>query len=236
MQTIKNYFKKINYPGRGIIIGANETLEEIFIAYFIMGRSENSKNRIFELDEEKNLKTKPFKKDKIENEDLIIYKAVTKFEKKTIISNGRHTETILEGLKKGKTFSESLKETIFEQDPPILTPRISAILELDELKIKYTFSIIKSNENGTFVKRFFYSFQPALKATGHLIHTYMKKENNETNSFFGEPIELKIPKTLDEFEEEIWNSLNQENKISLFTRSINIKTKGEKTKIINKNQ
>lgn len=236
MKTIEGYFKTINYPGRGIIVGANKTLTEIFIAYFIMGRSENSKNRIFELDEEKNLKTKPFKKEKVENEELIIYRAVAKFKEKIVISNGRHTETILKGLENGKTFNESLNKTSFEEDPPILTPRISALLELDEPKIKYTLSIIKSNQNETSVKRFFYSYQPALKATGHLIHTYMKKENNETNSFFGEPIELKMPETLDDFEKEIWNSLNQENKISLFTMSINIKTKEEKTKIINKNQ
>lgn len=235
METIESYFKTINYPGRGIVVGANKTLKEMFIAYFIMGRSENSKNRIFELDEEKSLKTKPFKKEKVENEDLIIYRAMAKFKEKIIISNGRHTETIIEGLKKGKTFSESLKETSFEQDPPILTPRISAILELDEPKIKYTLSIIKSNQNETSVKRFFYSFQPPLKEIGHLIHTYKPKENNETNSFFGEPIELKIPETLDEFEKEIWNSLNQKHKISLFTMSINIETKEEKTKIINKN-
>ncbi len=236
MKSIESYFKTISYPGRGIIIGANKTLKEMFIAYFIMGRSENSKNRVFEIDEEKNLTTKPFKKDKLKNEDLIIYRAVAKFKEKIIISNGRHTETILKGLKKGETFSESLKETSFEQDPPILTPRISAILELDEPKIKYTLSIVKSNQDENSVKRFFYSYQPALKATGHLIHTYKPKENNETNSFFGEPIELKIPETLDEFEKDIWNSLNQENKISLFTMSINIKTKEEKIKIINKNQ
>ncbi len=235
MKTIESYFKTINYPGRGIIIGTNKTLEKMFIAYFIMGRSENSKNRIFELDKEKNLKTKPFKKEKVENEDLIIYRAMAKFKEKIIISNGRHTETILKGLEKKETFSESLKETSFEKDPPILTPRISAILNLGEPQIKYTLSIIKSNQNENSVKRFFYSYQPPLKGVGHLIHTYKQKENNETNSFFGEPIELIIPETLEEFEQEIWDSLNQENKISLFTMSIDIKTKEEKIKIINKN-
>ena len=157
MQTIENILKKSNYQGRGIIVGINESYEKIFIAYFIMGRSENSRNRIFKINEKQELETIPFKDAKIKNKDLIIYKAVAKFQEKTIISNGTHTETILKGLEKEKTFEESLKETKFENDPPILTPRISAMLDLSKKEIKYVFSMIKSNnKNENSICRFFY--------------------------------------------------------------------------------
>ena len=236
MKKIEEILTKYEYPGRGILIGLNEFGTEIFLAYFIMGRSENSKNRVFELDEEKNLKTKPFKKENLKNEELIIYTAVTKFNGNIIVSNGNHTETIVKGLKNGLSFKESLKNTNFEPDPPILTPRISAILNITSKKISYTFSIIKNYGNSkNCTGRFFFEYENITPATGHLIHTYKPKNNNITNSFFGEPKLIKIPKNLNNFTESLWQALNEKNRISLFARSINLKTKEEKTKIININ-
>ena len=232
MQNIKNVLEKYEYPGRGIIVGLNKTGDEVFFAYFIMGRSLNSKNRFFEMDEENNLKTKPIKKDMVENEDLIIYTAVTKFKDKIIISNGNHTDTILKGLKEGKEFKQCLNETFFEEDPPILTPRISAVLNLNK-NFTYSFSIVKSGGQ-LCVNRFFFEYS-ALKGKGHLIHTYKPKKGNILNSFFGEPTEVLIPQSLKEFEELIWSGLNLKNKISLFVCSVNLLTKKQQFKIINKN-
>lgn len=237
MHTIESILKQSTYQGRGIIIGINEDYTEAFIAYFIMGRSENSRNRIFKINEKQELETIPFKNIEIKNKDLVIYTAISKFKEKIIVTNGTQTETISKGLENNKTFEESLKETKFEEDPPILTPRISAILNLENENITYKFSIIKSNnKNINSVSRFFFQYQNPLKGLGHFIHTYKETEKDPTNSFFGEPIELIIPKKLNQFTEKIWDSLNKENRISLFTKSINLKTKEEKNLIINKNK
>lgn len=235
MQNIKKVLEKYSYPGRGIVAGLNQTGDEVFVAYFIMGRSLNSKNRFFELDENNNLKTKPIKKEEVKNKDLIIYTAVTRFKEKLIVSNGNHTDTILKGLKEGKNFKDCLNETFFENDPPILTPRISLVLTLNQT-LSYCFSIVKScckNQNS--VSRFFFEYFAVLKGTGHLIHTYKPKENNQLNSFFGEPTHVLIPKSLKEFKELIWSGLNSKNKISLFVSSINLVTKKQHCEIINEN-
>ena len=237
MENIETVLKNYEYPGRGIIIGLNENKNNTFLAYFIMGRSENSKNRIFELDEENNLITKPFNNKDLKNKDLILYKATAKHENSIIITNGCHTNTILKKLKDGISFKESLKDVTYEEDPPIFTPRISAILNFNESKINYTFCIIKNNsKNEDSPVRFFYEFPSPLKGEGHLIHTYKPKNETITNSFYGEPTKIKIPKTLKEFTNTIWESLNKEFKISLFTLSLNNKTKEQKHNIINKNK
>lgn len=236
MQTIKTLLKNYEYPGRGIILGLNKSKTNFFLAYFITGRSENSKNRILIEDEFNNIKTRLFKKQDTINEDLIIYTAVTKFKDLTIISNGSQTDTILNGIKNNKTFVESLKDTQFEEDPPIYTPRISAMLNLNNKTIKYEMSIIKTDEkNSNITKRFYFEYDNPLGEKGHIIHTYKPKENNLTHSYYGEPEEIIIPQDFDEFTNSIWDSLNEKNKISLFTKSIEIETKKEKLSIINKN-
>ena len=237
MIEINDVLKKYEYPGRGIVVGINNDNTEFFLAYFLTGRSFNSKNRILKLDSNKNLKTKPFNKEKLENENLTIYTAMTKFKDVVIISNGNHTDTILKGLKNEKSFEQSLKETKFEPDAPIFTPRISAVLHINNKIKKYSFSIIKTGDKeAKSTNRLFFEFENTQKGHGHLIHTYKQKNNVITNSFYGEPTNVKIPKTLEEFTSSIWQSLNEENKISLFTMSINKETKEEKIKIINKNE
>ncbi len=237
MENIETILKNYEYPGRGIIIGLTENKNNTFLAYFIMGRSENSKNRVFKLDEDNNLITTPFNNKSLKNKDLIIYKATAKFENNIIITNGCHTNTILENLKNGSSFKNSFKDVTYEEDPPIFTPRISAILNFDETKINYTFSIIKNNsKNENSPVKFFYEFPSPLKGMGHLIHTYKPKDEDLTNSFYGEPTQIKIPKTFKEFTNTIWDSLNKEFKISLFTLSLNNKTKEQKFNIINKNK
>lgn len=232
MDEINNVLQKYEYPGRGIVVGINDDTK-FFLAYFITGRSLNSKNRILELDSQNNLKTKPFKKEQLKNENLTIYTAMTKFKDIVIISNGNHTDTILKGLKNKESFEKSLKETTFEPDAPIFTPRISAVLYINEKK--YAFSIIKSgDEKAKSTNRIFFEFENILKGSGHLIHTYKPKNNIITNSFYGEPTIVKIPQTLEQFTNSIWESLNEKNKISLFTMSINKETKEEQIKIINK--
>ena len=162
---------------------------------------------------------------------------MTKFKDVVIISNGNHTDTILKGLKNEKSFEQSLKETKFEPDAPIFTPRISAVLHINNKIKKYSFSIIKTGDKeAKSTNRLFFEFENTQKGHGHLIHTYKQKNNVITNSFYGEPTNVKIPKTLEEFTSSIWQSLNEENKISLFTMSINKETKEEKIKIINKNE
>ena len=166
---------------------------------------------------------------------MILYTAVTKFENKIIISNGNHTKTILNEIKRNKNFEESLKNTTYEDDPPIFTPRISAILEIKEEKQKYIFSIIKKSITNS-TARFFFEFDPITKGSGHMIHTYKQQDNNMTHSFNLEPVSIKIPETLDEFTNSIWNSLNLKYKISLFSCSINIKTKKQTINILNINK
>lgn len=238
MESLENALRKYKYPGRGIVMGLGEG-DNFLIGYFITGRSKTSKNRILELDSEGNAKTVEFETtNNNKNKDLILYKATSKFNTYTIITNGNHTDTILEGLKLGKTFEESLKTRTFEEDPPIFTPRISGILNIANGKIEYKLSIIKSNkENRYNVERFYFEYEGGTKGVGHLIHTYKQKQQNVENidSFYGEPVKVTLPGDIVEFANTIWQNLNEEYKVSVFARLINIKTKKEYTKIINKN-
>lgn len=237
MKSLKSALKEYKYPGRGIIMGLEKN-GNFLIGYFITGRSISSKNRILKLDSEGNARTVEFERNEnTKNKDLILYKAISKFNTYTIITNGNHTDTILDGLKYEKTFEESLKTRTFEEDPPIFTPRISGILNIADEKIEYKLSIIKksSKENSDNVERFYFEYEGGEKGVGHLIHTYKQQDENNINSFYGEPTKINLPESFNEFANTIWLSLNEEYRVSVFVRLIDVKAKKEYTKIINKN-
>lgn len=235
MENINEILAKNSYPGRGIVIGLDEQGENIVIAYFIMGRSENSRNRIFILDGD-GVRTKAFDESKLTDPSLIIYSPVKVFGQTTIVTNGDQTQTIFDALKNGKSFEQALRTRTFEPDAPNFTPRISGIIEIFNKSAKYKLSIIKSsNQNGDSTQRFFYEYDTPIAGQGHFIHTYMC-DKNPLPSFQGEPHFVQISGNLESFSDNIWKFLDYDNKISLFSRFINIKTGETKTRIINKNQ
>ena len=235
MENINEILTKNSYPGRGIVIGLDEQGENIVIAYFIMGRSENSRNRIFILDGD-GVRTKAFDESKLTDPSLIIYSPVKVFGQTTIVTNGDQTQTIFDALKNGKSFEQALRTRSFEPDAPNFTPRVSGIIEIFNKSAKYKLSIIKSsNQNGDSTQRFFYEYDTPIAGQGHFIHTYMC-DKNPLPSFQGEPHFVKISGNLESFSDNIWKFLDYDNKISLFSRFINIKTGETKTRIINKNQ
>ena len=234
MKTIHEELSATSYPGRGIMIGLSPDGKKAVTAYFIMGRSENSRNRIFVLDDE-DIRTKAFDESKVTDPSLIIYKPVRVMGGTTIVTNGDQTDTIFDGLKNGKSFEQSLRTRTFEPDEPNFTPRISGIITLNDTDVEYKLSILKScNGHSNSIQRFFFEYSKPLSGQGHFIHTYIKDANPLT-SFCGEPHLVKISGNLEQFGDDIWQSLNNDNKISLFTRFIDIKTGISQTRIINKN-
>lgn len=236
MYKISKIDKLLNnneYVGRGIIVGKTKDSKKAVLVYFIMGRSKNSRNRIFELSEGI-LYTKPFDEKQVEDPSLIIYRALREYNDSIILTNGDQTDTIYEGLMNNKSFSEALETRSFEPDYPNFTPRISAILNFEKNNFKYQMSILKSaNKKGEATNRFTYSFEP-LSGVGHFIHTYVKN-GNPLPTFNKEPERIEINDNIEDFTNKIWNSLNTENKISLYVRYIDIKTKEFEDKLINKN-
>ena len=229
MVNLYSELKGNSYPGRGIVIGRKGGFS--VIAYFIMGRSENSRNRIF-TEEGEGIKTKAFDESKLTDPSLIIYSPVRVINGYTMVTNGDQTDTIYEYIKDGKTFEEALRTRTFEPDAPNFTPRISGIINDGCYKL----SILKSAEgNGDTERRYFFEYGHPLSGQGHFIHTY-KCDGNPIPSFFGEPKLVEINDSIDDFTKNIWESLNEENKVSLFTRYINIKTGESETRIINKNK
>lgn len=220
------------YPGRGIVVGQSADQKAVF-AYFIMGRSENSRNRVF-VEDGQGLKTQPFDESKVKDPSLIIYSPVKVVGKDIIVTNGDQTDTIEESLKAGKCFRHALRTRTFEPDAPNFTPRISAILHT-EGKFFYELSILKSaDKEGKACNRFFFDYEP-VAGTGHFIHTYMT-DGNPLPSFEGEPEAVSIPADLKAFAEEIWNNLNEENKISLYCRAVDLKTGAVENVLYNKYQ
>ncbi len=217
------------YPGRGIIIGATPDGENAVIAYFIMGRSENSRNRIF-VEENGGIKTKAYDESKMTDPSLIIYSPVKVLGNITIVTNGDQTDTVYDYLKDAKTFEEALRTRKYEPDEPNFTPRISGMLDLDN-GFKYKLSILKYN-NGN-CQRNFYEYENKVDGKGHLIHTY-KTDGNPIPTYEGEPREIELNNDFDAFCDDLWKSLDAENKVSLFVRYINLRDKSIKTKIINK--
>lgn len=221
------------YPGRGIVVGVTPDKKKAAAAYFIMGRSVNSRNRVFVEDGE-GIRTEAFDPSLLEDPSLIIYAPVRVLGKDTIVTNGDQTDTIYERMSQGMTFEQSLRVREFEPDGPNYTPRISAILHT-EGKFSFEMSILKSNNGDPdCCNRYTFSYDNPKAGEGRFIHTYMQ-DGNPLPTFEGEPTVVTIPTNdLAEFTDIVWNSLNEDNKISLFTRFINLETGKVETKIINK--
>lgn len=234
INKVDELLKDNTYPGRGIIVGKSSDGKSAVSAYFIMGRSENSRNRIF-TDKKDGVFTEPFDASKVSDPSLIIYRAIANLENNLIVTNGNQTDTIYDGIKQGKSFSESLESRDFEPDGPNWTPRISAMLTFDKSDFKYQMSILKSLDlEGTETSRYTYAY--ASKAgLGHFIHTYVC-DGNPIPTFQGEPERVEIESDIDAFADKIWNSLNENNKISLYVRYVDLETGNETNKLINKNK
>ncbi|MDR0975043.1 MAG: IMP cyclohydrolase [Ruminococcus sp.] len=236
MKDLKKLLSENAYPGRGIVIGRSPDGKNAVIAYFIMGRSENSRNRVF-VKTADGVRTEAFDPSKMADPSLVIYNAVRVLGNKHIVTNGDQTDTIYHGLDAQKTFEESLQCREFEPDPPIYTPRISGVVRLkDEDGFNYALSILKSADgNPESCNRFLYTYKPAVKGVGHFIHTY-KCDGNPPECFYGEPTAIATKDSIEEFTADIWENLNEANKISLFVRYINIATGSYTDKIVNKNK
>ena len=222
-----------SYVGRGIIIGKTQDGTKAAAAYFIMGRSENSRNRIFtEKDEE--VIIYPFDESKVEDPSLIIYAPIRKFDNNLIVTNGDQTDTIYDFLKEGQTFEQALETREFEPDSPNFTPRISGMLTFDEGDFTYKMSILKSADAvGSACNRYTFSYN-ALPGLGHFIHTY-NCDGNPIPTFTGEPERVLIPNDIDEFTSQIWDNLDENNKISIYVRFVDLKTGEIENRMINKN-
>ena len=236
--TIKNLSEELSgcaYPGRGIVAGMSEDGKKAVSAYFIMGRSENSRNRVF-VEEGEGIRTQAFDPSKMVDPSLIIYAPVRVLGNKTIVTNGDQTDTIYEGMDKQLTFEQSLRSREFEPDGPNYTPRISGVMHIENGTFNYAMSILKSNNgNPAACNRYTFDYRNPVAGEGRFIHTYMK-DANPLPSFEGEPTWVRISGDIDTFTEMIWNNLNEDNKVSLFVRFIDIETGKYETRIINKNK
>ena len=222
-----------SYVGRGIVIGKTESGDKAATAYFIMGRSENSRNRVFTV-KDGTVFTEPFDPSKVEDPSLIIYAAQRNHENKLIVTNGDQTDTIWEGLKKGESFAQALTTREFEPDAPNLTPRISGMITFENGDFTYEMSILKSADaEGTACNRYHFAY-PALKGLGHFIHTYVC-DGNPIPTFQGEPERVSIPDDIDAFTNDIWENLDADNKISLYVCYTDLATGATETRLINKN-
>lgn len=234
IKEIAQRVKGNSYVGRGIVVGKTKDGKKACVAYFIMGRSNNSRNRVFTL-RAGDLYTEPFDASKVEDPSLIIYAAVRSHENNLIITNGDQTDTIYDGIAEGKTFSAALESREFEPDFPNLTPRISAMLTFSDNDFSYQMSILKSaDEKGTACNRYTFSY-PALNGLGHFIHTYVC-DGNPIPTFQGEPERVTIPNDIDEFTDALWAALDADNKISLYVKYIDLTSREAEERLINKNQ
>ena len=233
--SIEKELKENSYPGRGIIIGRSKDGTKAVTAYFIMGRSENSRNRVFVEDGE-GIRTQAFDPSKLQDPSLIIYAPVRVLGNKTIVTNGDQTDTIYELMDRQQTFEQALRTREFEPDAPNYTPRISGIMHIENGHYNYAMSILKSNNgNPDACNRYTFAYNNCPAGEGHFIHTY-KCDGNPLPSFEGEPRLVEIPDDIDAFAALLWDSLNEENKVSLFVRYIDIATRTYETRIVNKNK
>ncbi len=222
------------YPGRGIVIGKSSDGKHAVTAYFIMGRSANSRNRVF-VEDGMGIRTEAYDPSKLEDPSLIIYAPVRVLGNKTIVTNGDQTDTIYELMDKQQTFEQALRTREFEPDAPNYTPRISGIMHIDNGSFNFAMSILKSNEgDASSCDRYTYAYSNPLAGQGRFIHTYMH-DGNPLPSFEGEPKIVSIDGDIDSFTNMIWDSLNEENKVSLFVRYIDIETGSYESRIVNKN-
>ena len=222
-----------SYVGRGIVIGKSSDGKKACAAYFIMGRSANSRNRVF-AERDGVLYTEPFDASKVEDPSLIIYAALREYKNKLIVTNGDQTDTIYEGIKAGGSFSGALATREFEPDAPNFTPRISGMITFRHGDFTYDMSILKSaDEKGSACSRYTFSY-PALPGLGHFIHTYVC-DGSPIPTFQGEPERVAIPDDIDEFTDSLWNALDPDNKISLYVRYVDLETGEAENRLINKN-
>ena len=235
MISLAQELQENSYPGRGIVLGRSEDGTKAVAAYFIMGRSENSRNRIF-VEEGEGIRTQAYDPSKLTDPSLIIYAPVRVLGHRTIVTNGDQTDTVYEGMEKGLTFEQSLRSREFEPDAPNYTPRISGVMEIENGTYSYSLSILKSNNGDpACCNRYTFSYENCAAGEGHFIHTYMH-DGNPLPSFEGEPKLVAIPDDMEKFTNMLWNNLNPENKVSLFVRYIDIATGRYETVIKNKNQ
>lgn len=237
MQTISllDDLKSNSYPGRGIVIGRSEDGKYAVTAYFIMGRSENSRNRVFVTDGE-GIRTQAFDPSKMKDPSLIIYAPVRVLGNKTIVTNGDQTDTIYEGMDKQLTFEQSLRTREFEPDAPNYTPRISGVMHVENNTYNFALSILKSNDGDpSSCNRFTFAYNAPKAGEGRFVHTYMG-DGNPLPSFEGEPTKVTLKGDIDAFTNDVWNALNEDNKVSLFVRYIDIETGKYETRIVNKNK
>jgi len=233
-QNLSQILKENAYPGRGIVIGKSDDGKYAVTAYFIMGRSVNSRNRVFTATED-GIKTEAFDPSKLTDPHLIIYSPVRVLGNKTIVTNGDQTDTIYENMDKQQTFEMSLRGREFEDDAPNYTPRISGILHVENGEFNYAMSILKSADgNPDSCQRYTFAYNNPLAGDGRFIHTYMG-DGNPLPSFEGEPEKIGIEGDIDSFTDMLWTSLNEENKVSLFVKFIDIATGEAETRIVNKN-
>lgn len=234
MLSLKEQLSENAYPGRGIVIGKSKDGKTAVTAYFIMGRSSNSRNRVFVEDGE-GIRTQAFDPSKLEDPSLIIYAPVRVLGNKTIVTNGDQTDTVYEGMGQGMTFEQSLRSREFEPDGPNYTPRISGVMKIEDGEFNYGMSILKSNNgNPDACNRYTFAYSNPVPGEGHFIHTYMH-DGNPLPSFEGEPKLVEIDGDIDTFANMVWTNLNEDNKVSLFVRFINIESGKYETRIINKN-
>ena len=223
-----------SYVGRGIVIGKSEDGKKAVFAYFIMGRSENSRNRVFR-EEGETVTIYPFDESKVEDPSLIIYSPVRRVGGSVVVTNGDQTDTVCDYLQAGKSFEEALTTRCFEPDAPNFTPRISGILQFAEGDFTYKMSILKSaDEQGSACNRYTFSYAP-LPGVGHFIHTY-NCDGNPIPTFTGEPERVRIPDDVDAFAKTLWGNLNENNKISLYVRYTDLASGASESVLINKNQ
>ena len=234
ISTIEELLENNTYPGRGIVIGKTPDGTKAMTAYFIMGRSENSRNRIFT---EKNgeVFTEPYDASKVQDPSLIIYAAIRTYENNLIVTNGNQTDTIYDGLRDGKCFTKALESREFEPDGPNFTPRISGMLTFGEGDFTYQMSILKSADaEGSACNRFTYKYAP-VSGLGHFLHTYVC-DGNPIPTFQGEPERIAVCGDIDEMTDRLWKSLNENNKISLYVRYVDLKTGAVENRLVNKNK
>lgn len=233
--NLEQELKGNSYPGRGIVIGKSPDGKYAVTAYFIMGRSENSRNRIF-VEEGTGIRTQAFDPSRLKDPSLIIYAPVRVLGNKTIVTNGDQTDTIYELMDKQQTFEQALRTREFEPDAPNYTPRISGILHVENGTYNYAMSILKSNNgNPDGCSRYTFAYENPKAGEGHFIHTY-QGDGNPLPSFEGEPKLVEVGGDIETFTDLVWESLNEENKVSLFVRYIDIATGSVKSRIVNKNQ
>lgn len=235
MINLSEELKSNSYPGRGIIVGKSADGKSAVTAYFIMGRSVNSRNRVF-VEDGSGIRTQAFDESKLEDPHLIIYAPVRVLGNKTIVTNGDQTDTIYDLMNKQMTFEQSLRTREFEDDAPNYTPRISAVMKVSDGSYNYAMSILKSADGDpSSCQRYTYAYSNPINGAGHFIHTYMG-DGSPLPSFEGEPKKVEIPNDIDAFTDMLWTSLNEDNKVSLFVRYIDIETGEADTRIINKNK